>query len=101
MDCSLHGGGGHAGLLGLETVEGLRDLRLAATHRAEAGDVPEPRHHGLLADCGQEDEDTLRLTQEISLLSSGLVNLLPGGWEDPALFDWCRSLHSPHDSRHH
>ena len=48
-------------VLGVETVGGLRGLRLSPACK-----ILETRHHGLLTDGGEEDEDTLRLRGDIS-----------------------------------
>ena len=61
LDWSLHGGGGKLCVLGVDTAGALRDHRLApGSHLAEARGLLQSLHHGLLTDCGQEDENTLR-----------------------------------------
>ena len=98
LDWSLHGGGGQLCVLGVDTAGALRDRRLApGSHLAEARGLLQSLHHGLLTDCGQEDENTLRETRDISLLSLNMTNLQTAGLEDPELFERCKFLHSLHD----
>ena len=64
LDWSLHGGRGQLCVLGVDTAGAL-----PGSHLAEARGLLQSLHHGLLTDCGQEDENTLRETRDFSLLS--------------------------------